>query len=187
MIAYVSGSVVSIHSDSIIIDNQGLGYRIFTPDPFVYKQGESAILYTYHHVREDAMILFGFVDTDSLDLFTQLITVKGLGPKTGMGIMSKARYKTLVDAVESADASFLKTLPGVGPKMASQIILDLKGKLVNSDTVTIKNSVIDDVFTALMDLGFKKAELSRIKDSLVKHENQELDSLIRYALSLLSR
>lgn len=187
MIAYVSGSIVSIHSDCVVVDNQGIGYRIFTPDPFVFKQGETAILYTYHHVREDAIVLFGFVDTNSLDLFTQLITVKGLGPKTGMNIMAKVRYKTLIEAIEGADAPFLKTLPGVGPKMAAQIILDLKGKLVSSASVIKENGVIDDVFEALLDLGFKKAELNRIKEKLVKHENQDVNSLIRYALSLLSR
>ena len=187
MIAYVSGTLISIRDDSVIIDNQGLGYRVFCPNPYRLKIGETVTLYTYHHVREDAILLFGFIEQEELDLFNKLITVKGLGPKTGLNIMGKVPYTEIINAIETSNATFLKTLPGVGPKMASQIVLDLKGKLVHTEVVSKELPILDDVFDTLSELGFKRAEFSRIKNDLLKHENQNFDELIRYALKLLAK
>ena len=92
-----------------------------------------------------------------------------------------------MDAIELGDVTFLKSLPGIGPKMASQMVLDLKGKLVTSDDKVTSNPVLDEVYSALESLGFKKAEINSIKNALIKTELQDVDTLIRKALQLLAR
>lgn len=188
MIAYVSGTLVSIKDDSVVVDNQGMGYRIFCPYSYRFTVGEACILYTYYYVREDAIMLYGFETSEELDVFMKLITVKGLGPKTGMQMLGKVPYREVVSAIETSNLTYLKTLPGVGPKMASQMVLDLKGKLVHDYEAKQQNSpVFEEVFLALMDLGFKRSEVNNIKRELIESQETEIDKLIRVGLKLLAR
>lgn len=187
MYAYISGNVRWITKESVVIDNQGIGYELLTPMPNRFKVNETAILYTYFYVREDVQQLFGFESQEALSFFETIITVKGVGPKTGLTIMGRVPFNRVVDAIELGDVTFLKSLPGIGPKMASQMVLDLKGKLVTSDDKVTSNPVLDEVYSALEGLGFKKAEINSIKNALIKTELQDVDALIRKALQLLAR
>ncbi len=189
MYAYIIGEIVSRKEASIIIDNQGIGYEVFTPDPYIYKRGESVMIHTFHYVKEDAQELFGFEDEIALEFFKKIITVKGIGPKTGLNILSKANSNAIVEAIEASDIKFLRTLPGVGPKMASQMVLDLQGKLVMADEnkATQSNKVIDDVLESLISLGFKRSELNGVKKALEKETTEDVDALLRQALQLLAK
>lgn len=190
MIAYISGTVVNRTEDAIIIDNQGIGYYIYYGRPETVALDTQMIVHTYQHVREDAIILFGFESRQDLAVFTQLISVKGVGPKTGLAILSKVSPQDLILAVDQEDLKFLKTLPGVGPKMASQILLDLKGKFVSTGSDVPKtekiSTNIDEAMDALMTLGFKRAEVGSIKNELTLHEQQDVNALIKYGLQLMN-
>ncbi|QIK70093.1 Holliday junction branch migration protein RuvA [Erysipelothrix sp. HDW6C] len=189
MIAYISGVVVDKGLDYVVVDNQGIGYQVFYGKPDTVPLNESRLFHTYQHVREDAIILFGFSSKLELQIYMQLISVKGVGPKTGLSILSKISGEQLVSAVDQEDVKFLRTLPGVGPKMAAQILLDLKGKFVSTDVSTTKTSdtaVVEEAIQALLDLGFKRNEINNIKNEIVNAENQELNNLIKIGLQLLN-
>lgn len=187
MIAFVSGKVVNVKEDYVVIENQGLGYQVFCPTTSSFQHGAELLLHTYYYVREDAILLFGFPTIEQHDFFVKLITVKGVGPKTGLNIMSRVPFEEIVNAIEEENVAFLKTLPGVGPKMASQIVLDLKGKLVKTSTKAIDNSHLEDVFVALGDLGFKRSECNQIKDELIASGLKDFNDLLRLGLKLLAR
>lgn len=186
MYAYISGIVVSILETSIIIDNQGIGYEVFTPNPHKYKKGKEAVIHTYFYVREDEQSLFGFEDDKTLSFFKNIIKVKGVGPKTAMSILGKASYSSIVNAIETSDIKFLRTLPGIGPKMASQIVLDLQGKLV-TEVSEVSNPILEDVNLALKGLNFKQSEINSIQNDLKALETEDLNELIRHALALLRK
>ncbi|MDL2276923.1 Holliday junction branch migration protein RuvA, partial [Breznakia sp. OttesenSCG-928-G09] len=116
MIAFVKGNVVSYSADSVIIDNGGIGYRIFMPNPALLTLNQETLIYTYHHIREDAQILFGFTSMEEHDLFTQLISVKGIGPKIAINALSVGSWQQIVEAIETKNATYLKSLPGIGNK-----------------------------------------------------------------------
>lgn len=187
MIAFVSGIVVDQDIESVVLENQGIGYHIYCGRPFDVSMGTEVQLYTYQHVREDAILLFGFLSKLELNLFKQIINVKGVGPKTGLNILSKTTHQQFIQAIDQEDIAFLRTLPGVGPKMASQMILDLRGKFVSADEPIVQTkSVVDEVFLALSDLGFKRSELNSIKKALEEHPDQSLQALITYGLKLMN-
>lgn len=188
MIAFVSGIVVDQDIDAVVLENQGIGYHIYCGRPFDVSLGSDVQLYTYQHVREDAILLFGFLSKLELNLFKQIINVKGVGPKTGLNILSKTTHQQFIQAIDQEDIAFLRTLPGVGPKMASQMILDLRGKFVSTDepVKVIEDSLIEDVFATLTDLGFKRNELSSIKSALESYEDQSAQGLISYGLKLMN-
>lgn len=188
MIAFVLGLVVDQEEDSLVLDNRGIGYRIYCGRPYDLKMGEEVLLYTHHHIREDLSQLFGFLSKTELNLFKQLISVKGVGPKTGLNILSKTTHKDFIEAIDREDVAFLRTLPGVGPRMASQLLLDLKGKLGHSlgFEQSIPNSLLEDVFSAMRNLGFKQSELNALKEPLLQYQDQSLEGLIAYGLRLIN-
>ena len=188
MIAYISGTVADVGLDYLVVDNQGIGYQIFYPRPETIKQNETIVIHTYQHVREDAIVLFGFENKQELSVFMQLISVKGVGPKTGLAILSKSNSDELIRAVDQEDIDYLKKLPGIGAKTASQILLDLRGKFVadTSQKASKVSPVVDEALQALIDLGFKRNEVTSIKNELSLDSNSELSELIRKGLQLLN-
>lgn len=187
MIAFVKGIVVKRGHDAVILDHQGIGFRIFTPDPLQYAEGEELLLHTYHHVREDAILLYGFKDLESYDLFLRLIDVKGLGCKSALNMLSVGRASRIIEAIENGDVAFLKGCPGIGAKTASQIILDLKGKLISqaSKQEEIVDQNLLDAHDALLALGYKESEIRSVLKEVVKHDYKDTDGAIRLALSYL--
>src|SRR5699024_7334316 len=131
LIAYIKGIVEFIHDDTIIVDVNGIGYEIFCANPYAFQDSlqEQAFIYTYQHVREDAIILFGFETEGEEHLFTRLSCVSGIGPKSGSQMLGGANVNDCVAAVEAEAETFLTQYPRVGKKTARQIILNLKGKL----------------------------------------------------------
>ncbi len=187
MYAYISGTVVLVKNDSIVLDNQGIGYEIFTPNSFRYEENTDVKIFTYLNIREDAQELFGFETYEHLEFFKKIITVKGVGPKTGLNILSKASIDDIVVAIENSDIKFLRTLPGIGPKMASQMVLDLQGKLVVNEEVTKDSQAIKDVLETLKTYGFKQAEINRIKGALAKLETDNVEELLLHAFKLMNQ
>lgn len=188
MIAFIKGKVFSYNAESVILENNGIGYRIFMPDASTLVLNQEVLIYTYQQFREDATILYGFQKQDEHDLFVRLISVKGIGPKIAISAMSAASTNTIIAAIENGDAAALKRLPGIGAKAASQIILDLKGKLVENESNKTEKAInpnLQDAIDALKSLGYKNSEIHSIMKDLNKEKDKSVDEYIRLALSLM--
>lgn len=188
MIAFVNGIVKIIRNDRVVLDVHGVGYEVYLANALSQKMNEELFLYTYQHVREDAILLFGFIKEEDYEVFMRLINVKGIGPKTAQTMLSVCSGKEMIEAIENDDIKRLKSLPGIGAKTAGQIVLDLKGKFVSLETSDspVSNPVWSQVQDALLSLGYKTNQLTKIKKEF---ENTELgeDEMLRQALILLAK
>ncbi|MFI3284431.1 MAG: Holliday junction branch migration protein RuvA [Erysipelotrichaceae bacterium] len=185
MIAFIKGTVFAYKMDYVILENNGIGYRIYFNHPEALVLNQEMTIYTYQHVREDEISLFGFLDLVEHDVFLKLISVKGLGPKTALNILGFTTADRIIQAVETNDIAFIKKFPGVGNKTASQIILDLKGKLVEQDNNKNEtNSDIKDAMEALKALGYKAAEISFL-NKVFEEQTLTSDEYIKLGLKLL--
>lgn len=189
MIAFVSGKVKLIRKETIVIDVQGIGYEVYTGNTFQFSLNQEVFLYTYQHVREDAILLFGFIEEQDYDVFMRLINVKGIGPKTALNLLVACPAKEMVEAIENDDIKRLKSLPGIGAKTASQIVLDLKGKFVSmsSKEDAISNPVWQECQEALIALGYKPVALNAIKKELSARKDLKADEMLRLALSMIAK
>lgn len=132
MIGSLEGILAQRSADSLILDVHGVGYLVTVGSRTATElpsAGERLRLYTYTYVREDALGLFGFIRQDELTFFKLLLSVKGIGPKAALAILSRAEVRVIKRAVLKEDAALLATVPGIGPKTAARIVLELKGKL----------------------------------------------------------
>lgn len=129
MIDFIRGKLVHIAEDYIIVDVGGIGYRAFCPNPYRFPQQEEVTVYTHHHVRDDAILLYGFASREEQSLFRRLIEVSGIGPRVALGIMSGAAPREIAASIEQENIQFLTKLPGIGKKTAQRLILDLKDKI----------------------------------------------------------
>src|SRR5690625_108213 len=200
MIAYIKGILTYIQDDVIIVDVHGVGYEIICANPFVFQDfmNKELLVYTYHHVREDAQNLYGFKSEDEKYLFTKLISVSGIGPKSGLAIQGSVDVSDFVSAIEREDEKYLMSFPGVGKKTSRQIILDLKGKLTRllsvttpEDKLPLENDSISESLLetkeALKSLGYTDREINAIIPQLQKNDSQNTDEMIRQALTLLMK
>ena len=186
MIRFIRGTVYSFGVDYVIVDCNGIGYYINFVRQDQISLGQQVTIFTYQVFREDDQLLFGFLDSRELELFERLISVKGMGPKTAMSMLAHASYVSIITAIENGQVDVLKKLPGLGTKTAQQIILDLKGKLVDDDNNTGKDSLeVDEVASALKGLGYKAYEINAILPELRKRKNATVDELLKDALRLL--
>lgn len=199
MIAYICGTLKFVQEDSLVIDVGGIGYEVICANPLAFssKIGTELLIHTYHHVREDVASLYGFKDEDEKYLFTKLISVSGIGPKSAITILGTVHVPDFVGAVEIEDEKYLTQFPGVGKKTARQIILDLKGKLTgiavfaadsSSKQVTpVVTSELNDAKEALKSLGYSDKEITAIVPQLKTEDLQATDVIIRKALALLAK
>ena len=182
MIGFVRGLVHAFGLDYVLIDVNGVGYRINFYHPDRLSLGQEITIYTYQNVREDEISLYGFLTLEEYDLFIKLISVKGLGPRIASNILAYSSVDAIISAIEAGDVDFMKAMPGVGNKTASQIILDLKGKLV--ETIEIEDDRFVDVAAALKQLGYRPNEIKDVMKKL-KGEEGSTDELVKKALALL--
>ena len=160
MIAFVNGIVKIIRSDRVVLDVHGVGYEVYLANALSQKKDEELFLYTYQHVREDAILLFGFLKEEDYEVFMRLINVKWIGPKTAQTMLSVCSGNEMIEGIEKADIKRLKSLPGIGAKTAGQIVLDLKGKFVSLETSesSTSNPVWTQVQDALVSLGYMSSQ-----------------------------
>lgn len=196
MIDYITGIVKYIHTDHVVLECGHIGYKIHCPNPFVYQSevGKTNTIYTYQHVREDILALYGFENLDERDLFMKLIQVSGIGPKGALAILASGKPTQVVNAIENEDEKFLTRFPGVGKKTARQMILDLKGKLPNwtetlFDEKPVRTSLsqggLEDALEALEALGYGQKEIKKIVPQLEEQNDLSTDQYIKKALQLL--
>ena len=184
MFGYITGMVKYVTSNHIIIDNNDIGYIIYTPNPYTYEIGGKYTVYTYQNITETENALYGFTSMEEKELFLRLISVKGLGPKTALPMFASGSVSGIVDAIDRENILYLKKFPKIGEKVARQIVLDLKGKLVLSEDAII-NDTNDDVVEALKALGYKGSDITKVIPKLNKEDSVE--SQIKEALKLLLR
>jgi holliday junction DNA helicase RuvA len=199
---FIKGKVQFIGPEYIVIENNGIGYQIFAPNPFSYTRefGQDVIIYTFTYVREDIFALYGFQTREEKLLFLKLINVSGIGPKGALAILASGEPQQVVQAIENEDEAFLIKFPGVGKKTARQMILDLKGKLpdvlpdffpdlfhpAGDDHQQRYNEEFEEAVLALKALGYSDKEVSKISPQL-RTEELTTDQYIKKGLQMLLR
>lgn len=198
MYEYIIGTIVMITPYYIVIENNGIGYQISVANPYRYSsklEKELTKVYVHQVVREDAQLLYGFESLEEKQLFLRLISVSGIGPKSGLAILAGEDHAGLIQAVETGDVTYLTKFPGVGKKTAQQMVLDLKGKLgelVSTEVPvpeiqlqTSMNPILTEAMEALAALGYSSKEIKRVEKQLAKEDLPTTDSYLRKALSLM--
>lgn len=198
MIAYVNGIIEDIAEDNVIIDVGGIGYNVKISAATAERLpgiGEAVRLYTYTCVREDAFLLYGFLSRRELEIYKQLITVNGIGPKGGLAILSVMDADDLRFAILSGDSKAISRAPGIGPKTAQRVILDLKDKLAIDDSMidreiaaTAQNTEDagsqqkQEAVAALVSLGYGRTESLKAVNAIAGIEQLDAGQILKEAL-----
>ncbi|MDD6215701.1 MAG: Holliday junction branch migration protein RuvA [Roseburia sp.] len=197
MYSYIKGQLAEIEEDKIVVEAGGIGYNIYTTgQTFQYLPpvGEDIKVYTYLHLREDIMMLYGFLSKDELKVFKLLLGVNGIGPKGALAILSVMTTDDLRFAVLGDDAKAIAKAPGVGAKTAQRLILELKDKLkledafeqklshVQAETTTNVNGVKNEAVQALVALGYSSSEALKAMNGIELTPDMEVEDLLKAAL-----
>ena len=177
---FIKGIVVEIESAYIVVECNGIGYEIYTPNPYSFTLNKEYMVYVYEKFAEDEHTLYGFINKDEKELFLKLISVKGLGPKMALPMIALGSISGIEDAIERENILYLKKFPKIGDKVARQIILDLKGKLVNNETTKVVNNELTE---ALKSLGYKVADINKVLPNVDNTKN--IADQIKDALKLM--
>ncbi|MDF7669058.1 Holliday junction branch migration protein RuvA [Lactobacillus sp. ESL0703] len=191
MYEYLKGIIAKIMPNYVVLDVNGVGYKIYSPTPFAYQQDEQAEVYIEQVVRDTGITLYGFQSEEDKELFLKLLSVSGIGPKSALAIMAAEDSNSLAEAIEQGEVKYLTRFPGVGKKTASQIVLDLKGKL--GDFVQRVDKIADqeitpelnDALLALLALGYTQKEVDRVAPKLAEQDATSADQYIKKGLALL--
>ena len=187
MIASIEGRLTAVSADHVVITAGGIGYKVFVPHGAVDAAvGSHILLHTAMVVREDALLLFGFPSTTERDLFEMLITISGVGPKTGLAILSTLSIDHLRNAAATGQPEVLARVPGIGRKTAEKIMLELKDKLKSADGLIAAGAAFEDinkdVIDALTALGYSVAEAQAAVSALPKDAPKSFDERLRLTL-----
>lgn len=182
MYSYINGVITEIESNGVTIENNKIGYFINVANSYSYNINSEVTIYLYQHVREDEVSLYGFLTKEEKELFLKLLNVKGVGCKMALGMFSGS-VEGIIDAIERENILYLKKFPKVGEKVARQIILDLKGKLVSSSENSSNAS--NEFEEALLALGYKKPSINKVAKEI--DFNKDLSGQIKDALKLMMK
>lgn len=199
MYAYIKGKVIVKASNYIIIENNGIGYKIFMSQKAMEKINEEeneVKIHTYYYVREDNISLYGFLSNDELRMFELLLSVSGIGAKSAITMLSEISTSDFAMAVITNDTSKLVKIPGIGAKSAARIILELKDKLKNEDAIVKENKevetkvineeIVSEAVAALQILGYSKKEVEKALEQ-VDVSGLTTEQIIKAALKLLGK
>ena len=194
MIGYIRGLVTGIYKDYVILENNGIGYRVFTSSKSIVNvdNGDEATFHTHLYVREDEMTLYGFTTYEEIELFKKLISISGIGPKAALSILSELTVKEFMIAVMTGDTKSITRANGVGPKVASRIVLELKDKLdfdealsldgMGTSEEVVDNSVLADTVLALVSLGISDSDARRAISKVAGAAEMDSGRLLKEAL-----
>lgn len=200
MIGYVKGTIEGITQDSVLVENQGIGYRIYTSSMVLGQIGtmhQETMLFTYMNVREDGIFLYGFPTTEELDTFKLLLSISGIGPKAALAILSVLSVKDLSLAIVAGDVKAITKANGVGKRGAERVIMELKDKLTIEDVFGDENDYSDvdasvgvsgnsnsmeDTVLALVSLGYSEFEAIKAIKQIPGAEQMESEELLKAAL-----
>ncbi|HKJ31688.1 MAG TPA: Holliday junction branch migration protein RuvA [Balneolales bacterium] len=199
MIAYLNGTLIRKEQNEIIVDVHGVGYRVgvsthtFSQLP---TDGSAIKLYTYHHFTDSDQRLFGFLNTGEQNLFELLITVKSVGPKLALTMLSGMKADEIIDIIIRKDAVSLSRIPGIGKKTAERIVLELKDKI---DTASISSTaassnqnhsdIVEEAIAALVALGYRKNDSEKTVMKTIRNNDSinSVSDLIRDSLKILNK
>ncbi|HIU76077.1 MAG TPA: Holliday junction branch migration protein RuvA [Candidatus Pelethocola excrementipullorum] len=201
MIGFIRGIVEEVEDGSLIIDRGGIGFQVFVPGGVLgeqYRVGDEVKVYTYLHVKEDLMQLYGFLTKDDLRVFKLLLNVNGIGPKAAVGVLSGITADELRFAVLSDDAATLSKAPGIGKKTAQKMILELKDKFSLEDAFEQKltnvqernlgetdQDVAKEAVQALVALGYSNTEALQAVRKVEMREDMDTESVLKAALKYI--
>ncbi len=196
MISFLIGSIEEKSEQSVVLNCNNIGYEIFCSTNTINTLpliNEECKIYTYLQVKEDGISLFGFSTVDEKELFNKLITVNGVGPKMAISILSGMNISDLIIAIIKEDVNMLSKIKGLGKKTAERICLELKdklstvnGALIDDNTISIDESILDDACEALISLGVSKNEALRLVKQNA-NENSSVEDIISNALRNMGR
>jgi holliday junction DNA helicase RuvA len=200
MIAHLSGKLLEKHVNSVIVETNGVGYEVTIPLSTFYEIGEvgsEISLRIYTHVREDALQLFGFKTERERQLYLKLISVQGIGAKSGITMLSGMSADEIIAAVRTDNLARLTSIPGVGRKTAERMVVELRDKLddlsataqaaASSASVPV-DAVYDDALSALTNLGYQKTAAEKaLKNALNEGTENSVQKLLRRSLQLLAK
>jgi Holliday junction DNA helicase RuvA len=199
MYAYIKGSLEEKTKDGIVIETNGIGYKIFVSEQTLSKLGELGEIvkvYTHYHVREDNISLYGFLSNEELKTFELLLQVSGIGAKTAIVALSNITPSQFAIAIISNDIKTLTKIPGIGTKSAQRIVLELKDKLKTQDAINaveeqveekqINNEATEEATQALQILGYTKTDITKTFDK-INVKGLSTEDIIKQALKHLAR
>ncbi len=179
----INGKITYVGKDFVVVESNGIGYQIIVARVSLYKIGENATIFLYRIVKEEEEYFVGFSSIEERDAFLMLISVKGIGPKTALGILGNSNLQQLISAIASNNIVFLSNLPGIGKKQASQILLDLQGTYIQSSANV--NQYIE-VKSALKSMGFKTKTIDSVLLE-INIPNASNEEILRFALKRLRK
>jgi len=198
MYAYIKGTLAVLNPTHVVVESSGVGYEIQTPNSYRFQKfmDQEVVIHTSLIVREDAQLLYGFINQEEKDMFLSLIKVTGIGPKSALAILASSSPNEVKIAIENENDAYLTKFPGIGKKTARQIVLDLKGKVqINEvDSSQILNAeaslgdntpIIKEAILALEALGYSKRELTKVEKVLAKDSFESVDDAVKKGLQLL--
>ena len=198
MYAYIKGTLTVLNPTHVVLEASGVGYEIQTPNSYRFQKykDQEILIHTSLIVREDAQLLYGFINQEEKDMFLSLIKVTGIGPKSALAILASSSPNEVKIAIENENDAYLTKFPGIGKKTARQIVLDLKGKvqvteedssqLFNVDQNNPQNSaIVKEALLALEALGYSKRELNKVEKTLAKESFESIDDAVKRGLQLL--
>ncbi|MDB9862822.1 Holliday junction branch migration protein RuvA [Litorivicinus sp.] len=190
MIGRITGIVLGIEQQQVVIDVQGIGFELECPISTLCElppKGEIVTLFSHFVVREDAQLLYGFLRSEDRECFRILIKISGVGPKLAVGILSGLSGGELAQAIEGGDLSTLTRLPGVGKKTAERLVVELRGRLsLNGLPLAAKEaSASDEAVLGLVSLGYKESEARKVIDGLSADTVKTPEALIRASLKVM--
>jgi len=196
--AYIKGTLTVLNPTHVVVEASGVGFEIQTPNSYRFQKqiDQEVVIHTSLIVREDAQLLYGFINQEEKDMFLSLIKVTGIGPKSALAILASSSPNDVKIAIENENDAYLTQFPGIGKKTARQIVLDLKGKvqihdvdssqLLNVDAGNNSDSaIIKEAMLALEALGYSKRELTKVEKTLSKESFDSVDNAVRRGLQLL--
>jgi Holliday junction DNA helicase RuvA len=212
MIDFLRGTLAFTDTDFVVLDVQGVGYRVFCANPYAVaaQENQTVMMYIHYHVREDAVQLYGFTSREEQSLFRRLLEVSGIGPRVALGILSAGRPDEVVGAIYQENLSFLMKLPGIGKKTAQRIILDLKDKLADLPMAVSAAALAGGALSAkpgkpagaghgsrewleakeaLLSLGYTEPEADRVWPQVLEKagEAASAETMVKLALQALFR
>ncbi|HUP26888.1 MAG TPA: Holliday junction branch migration protein RuvA [Chloroflexia bacterium] len=192
MIAGLEGTVAAVGADHVLLNVNGVIYKVFMPGSTigaVAKSGKKLRVHTHLYVREDQLALYGAADEHQLKMFESLLSVSGIGPKAALSILSTMPVDALESAIANGSVDILTRVPGIGRKTASRLVLELKGKLdlVAAVGASITPSAASEVVDALGGLGYSPAEIQAALTSLPADSELSTEDMIMFALKRLGR
>lgn len=184
MYNYIIGNVTIIEGNFIVLENNNIGYQIFVANPYSFTLNNEYKVYLYNQIKEDENSLYGFKTIEEKNLFLRLINVKGLGPKMAMPMFVTGSTDGIMDAIERENVLYLTKFPKIGEKLARQIILDLKGKLVKKEDIS-KISDYEELISVLSSLGYKTNDIKKILPNI--NINNSIEDQVKEALKCLMK